>query len=169
LRLALYSPDWDFHSGKYFYTSDIGASGEGRPTLTITWGWPGAQLEKQADKVGADYGEVVAYQLSLRGTGATLLLTDTLPSAMVWTGDVTVSGTAISPVYSPSQHWLIWEDNPALGEQVLITYTVSVNTLIREPLVNTGELVDQEGHTSRATFLVVANPFRCYLPLLLKL
>ncbi len=29
LRLALYSPDSAFHSGKYFFSSDIGGGGEG--------------------------------------------------------------------------------------------------------------------------------------------
>lgn len=168
LRLAMYSPDWDFHSGKYFWSSDVGASGEGRPTLTINWGYPDVQLEKWADKAAADDGEAVSYVLSVRGSGLTLTLTDTLPSAMLWTDGIMVSGTGILPVYDSGQHQLTWEDDPAVGEQVLITYTVSVNTTNRESLVNIGELVDPEGHTSSATSIVIANPFRCYLPLLLK-
>lgn len=169
LRLVLYSPDWAFHSGKYFYSSDIGGGGEGRPTLTVAWGQPGAQLEKQADKGGADYGESIEYVLGFRGTGVTLMLTDTLPSAVLWAGDVVTQGTDAPPVYHPGQHQLTWTDTPASGKQVFITYTVSVNTLLPEPLVNTGELVAQAGYTSRATSTVIANPFRCYLPILLKL
>jgi hypothetical protein len=39
LRLALYSADGAYHSGKYFASSDIEAWGEAsRPVLTITWG-----------------------------------------------------------------------------------------------------------------------------------
>jgi hypothetical protein len=38
LRLALYSADTAYHSGRYFYSSDAGA--EGRPFLQITWGEP---------------------------------------------------------------------------------------------------------------------------------
>ena len=168
VRLALYSPDWDFHSGKYFYTSDVGVSGEGRPTLAITWGHPSPQVTKHADKTGADYGELVTYVLRFRGTGDPLMLTDTLPSAVGWTNVVSVAGTEISPVYDLSQHQLTWGDAPALGTQVLITYTVSINTLMRELLVNMGELVDQAGHAHSATFMVIANPIRFYLPLLLK-
>ncbi|MFN3928752.1 MAG: DNRLRE domain-containing protein, partial [Thermoflexus sp.] len=41
LRLALYSADADYHSGKYFVSSDTGDWNErGRPTLTVVWGEP---------------------------------------------------------------------------------------------------------------------------------
>jgi len=41
LRLALYSADSEYHSGKYFVSSDTGDwNAQGRPTLTITWGQP---------------------------------------------------------------------------------------------------------------------------------
>jgi hypothetical protein len=39
LRLVLYSADGSIHSGKYFYSSDVGEwNAEGRPTLTVNWG-----------------------------------------------------------------------------------------------------------------------------------
>jgi hypothetical protein len=41
LRLALYSTDGDYNSGKYFYSSDMGDwNAEGRPTLKVVWGYP---------------------------------------------------------------------------------------------------------------------------------
>jgi len=41
LRLALYSTDSDYHSGKFFTTSETGDWNEiGRPTLVVTWGSP---------------------------------------------------------------------------------------------------------------------------------
>jgi hypothetical protein len=41
LRLALYSADGDYNSGKYFYSSDIDDwNAEGRPTLKVVWGYP---------------------------------------------------------------------------------------------------------------------------------
>ena len=41
LRLVLYSADSAYHSGKYFWSSDIpDFSAEGRPTLDISWGEP---------------------------------------------------------------------------------------------------------------------------------
>jgi hypothetical protein len=43
LRLALYSADFDYHSGKYFTTSDAEDwDAEGRPTLEVVWGDPAA-------------------------------------------------------------------------------------------------------------------------------
>jgi hypothetical protein len=38
LRLAFYSADLAYHSGKYFYSSDAGEAG--RPILRVTWGQP---------------------------------------------------------------------------------------------------------------------------------
>jgi hypothetical protein len=39
LRLALYSADFDMHSGKYFYSSDNqDCGGTSRPTLVVEWG-----------------------------------------------------------------------------------------------------------------------------------
>jgi len=41
LRLALYSSDSDYHSGKLFTSSETGDwNAEGRPTLTVVWGNP---------------------------------------------------------------------------------------------------------------------------------
>ena len=41
LRLALYSADEPYHSGRYFSSSDIGDwNAVGRPTLTVAWGEP---------------------------------------------------------------------------------------------------------------------------------
>jgi hypothetical protein len=41
LRLALYSADGDYHSGKYFTASDTGDwNAESRPTVRILWGDP---------------------------------------------------------------------------------------------------------------------------------
>ena len=41
LQLALYSADGPLHTGKYFWSSDVGDwNAEGRPTLTVVWGEP---------------------------------------------------------------------------------------------------------------------------------
>jgi hypothetical protein len=39
LRMALYSADGPMHTGKYFWSSDVGDwNASGRPTLTVVWG-----------------------------------------------------------------------------------------------------------------------------------
>ena len=41
LRLALYSADGPYHSGRYFSSSDMEDwNAVGRPTLTVAWGEP---------------------------------------------------------------------------------------------------------------------------------
>jgi len=43
VRLVLYSADWDYHSGKYFFSSDVADwNAQGRPTLEVVWGDPTA-------------------------------------------------------------------------------------------------------------------------------
>lgn len=37
LRLALYSTDYEMHSGKYFFSSDSNSDGSARPYLTVWW------------------------------------------------------------------------------------------------------------------------------------
>ena len=39
LRLAVYAGDWDYHSGRYFRSSDF-LDAEDRPTLVVSWGDP---------------------------------------------------------------------------------------------------------------------------------
>lgn len=47
LRLAVYAADGAYHSGRYFYSSDVeDFNAVGRPTLKITWGDRGAAIEK---------------------------------------------------------------------------------------------------------------------------
>ncbi len=168
VRLVLYSPDWDFHSGKYFYSSEIGGTGAGRPTLEIHWGEPLAQLEKSANTAVADYGQTIDYTVRMHGVGTLLTLTDTLPDTVAWVGNVGMSGTDVEPVYHSGQHRLTWNDSPALGQQVLLTYTTRVQTLERQLSANVVELVDDLGNTDSATATVIVNPRRYYLPLLLK-
>lgn len=168
LRLALYSPNWSMNSGKYFFSSDVGGDGAGGPTLTITWGDPVVQLEKDADRSGANYGDDVTYVLRFHGAGTTLVLTDTLSSGVDWLDDVQVYGTQVIPVYDQNQHHFTWAETTAENQQVFITYTVSVNTSNCELLTNVAELVDEEGGASSATALVIANPYRIYLPVIVR-
>ncbi len=166
LRLALYSPNWPMNSGKYFFSSDAG--GDGAPTLTVTWGDPVAQLEKRADRSGANYSEDVTYVLKFRSPGTTLILTDTLASGVDWLDDVRVYGTEVFPVYDQDEHRLTWTASLVSDQQVFITYTVSVNTVNRELLTNVAELVDQERGASRVVAVVIANPYRIYLPVIVR-
>ena len=48
LRLALYSADGDYHTGKYFSSSDW-SEVQGRPSLTVTWGTPCTSTDKACE------------------------------------------------------------------------------------------------------------------------
>jgi hypothetical protein len=168
LRLALYESDKAYHSGKYFWSSDVDeANAEMRPTLTITWGRPAASLSKSASSVRADQGDAVAYTLDLIGSGGELAIVDTLPSGVSAPSQFKVSGTSVAPSYDASQHRLTWTDTPALGQRVVLSYTIEILTGQRQPLVNVAELREAGGETSRATATILANPRPVYLPLVL--
>ncbi len=80
LRLAIYSADEAYHSGRYFYSSDVeDLNATGRPTLSIGWGTPAPSVQARVDPVSANNGEVVTYTLSLLGSGNSMTLTDQLP------------------------------------------------------------------------------------------
>jgi hypothetical protein len=167
VRLAIYSPAWDYHSGRYFFSSDISGI-DGRPTLTVTWGEPIAQIVKEADKAGADQGEAVTYMLRFAGTGDALTLTDTLPSGITWVGDLGISDPHPLPVYDADQQRITWQGSPATGEQVRITYSVMVSTGALERLVNQAELKDAQGGVSAAIVTVLANPHRFFLACVMR-
>jgi hypothetical protein len=169
LRLALYESDKEYHSGKYFWSSDVDEwSAEMRPTLTITWGRPAAGLTKSVNPTSGYQGDLLVYSLGLQGSGNPLALTDVLPSGVSDPAHLDWSGTDVAPVYDAGQHRLTWSDAPALGQQVYLTYTVELVTDQRQALVNVAELQESGGGSSRATATVIANPRLLHLPLVLR-
>lgn len=74
LRLALYSSDGDYHSGKYFWSANAGE--ELRPLLKITWGNAGYSLSAVPIKAAIAAGETAEYELNIAGlsSGETVTL-----------------------------------------------------------------------------------------------
>jgi hypothetical protein len=168
LRLALYTPDSPFHSGKYFYSSDIGGGGEGRPTLSVLWGDPAPNLHKMVSSTSAVYGDTITYTLGIRGDGDPLTLTDTLPTGLGAVNVLTWIGTVIQPTYDGSGHQLIWGDGPSEGQPVTLTYSAEVVVETPATLINSAVLMDSGGRALEASAMVIANPFRVALPLIIK-
>jgi hypothetical protein len=168
LRLALYSPDWAIHSGKYFYSSDIGGGGEGRPTLSVLWGDPAPDLLKMASSVSAEYGDTITYTLGIRGDGSPLTITDTLPSGLGAVNVLTWIGTVIQPSYDGTGHLLTWGDSPPEGQPVTLTYSAEVIVETPAALMNSAVLMGTGGSPLEASAMVIANPFRVALPLIIK-
>ncbi len=168
LRLALYSPDWPFHSGKYFYTSDIGGGGEGRPTLTIAWSNPVASLSRTATPHAAVYDDAVTHTLALVGYGGPLTLTDTLPAGLGAPQALAWEGTTAAPTYDAGARRLTWRDAPPSGQRVLVTYTTQVATHATVALVSRAALQGIGDIAAEASTTVVANPYQIALPLVLR-
>lgn len=167
LRLALYSPDWAFHSGRYFFSSDI-SDEAGRPTLSIAWGDPVATLTKAANVHTAAFGDIMTYTLGIVGYGGPLSLTDTLPSGLSAPLDLTWQGTAVAPTYDDDTHRLTWSDQPAAAAHVTLTYRVQALTHAVTAVTNHAVLHSGDGMADEATFTIIVNPYRLALPLILK-
>jgi hypothetical protein len=169
LRLALYESDGAYHSGKYFWTSDVDQwSADLRPTLTLTWGRPVATLKKTAVPAFGTQGDSILYTLDLIGSGNALVLTDTLPAGTSAPGQFQLTGTDVTPTYDPGEHRLTWSDGPPLGQQVYVSYAVTIITDRRQVLVNVAEMDPAGGEPSAATAAVIANPYPAHLPLVFK-
>ncbi len=72
LRLAFYSADGAYHSGRYFVTSDTGDwNAVGRPTLQVSWGNPAPQQRQVALRPGWN---LVSIPLTTASTAITNVL-----------------------------------------------------------------------------------------------
>ncbi len=168
LRLALYSADWAYHSGRYFYSSDIGGDGSARPTLTVLWGDPVPGLTKRASAAYGVVGDPITYTLGIRGDGQPITLTDTLPAGLVDVNILAPVGTEVEPTYEPGRHEVTWSAGPAAGEPVTLTYRARVMVGTPAALVNTAVLRSAGGIAREATAVVLVNPLRAYLPVVSK-
>ena len=154
------------HSSKYLISSDSApAYAEGRPTLTVVWGTPAAQLYKQVQPVTLTTGQVMTYTLSLLGSGQALTLTDPLPVGVSAPGRI--QATVGEASYNSLAHQVTWHGAPTTGQAVTITFPVTVTVTVPTTLSNTAVL-SYSGGTSTATAIAIANPWQVYLPLIKK-
>jgi hypothetical protein len=169
LQVALYESDWAYHSGKYFWSSDVeDFYQELRPTLVVAWGEPLPGPRLTANPVYGDNGDSSTYSVTFFGTGSTLLLTDTLPVGLGAPHDFHVEGTAVLPVYDAENHRFTWDDAPPLGQGVTIEYAAAVVTPETRPLVNIVELLEDGTEMYNASATFIANPLLCLMPIAAK-
>jgi uncharacterized repeat protein (TIGR01451 family) len=161
LNLALYEADSAYHSGKYFVSSHTGDwNAEGRPTLTVVWGSPTGTVEKTVTPSFAMPGEVVTYTVTVVGSGEQLTLTDDLPAGVS-------APLTMSPGLTYTPHRVTWTGTPAVGEQVALSYVVTITAPSRTALWNQATLTGGGG-TDTASALVLVDPERVYLPVVLR-
>lgn len=125
-------------------------------------------LEKAANVSFGYQGDEIAFTLKLYSHGTPLTLTDTLSGGMSAPDDIQIQGTEVFPQYDEVSHMLTWTDVPPDGQQVIIQYKVVISTDEHRVLTNTAVLQHQEGEFIVANVTVIANPFLCYLPLIMK-
>ncbi len=166
LRLALYSADWAYHSGRYFWSSDHDDyHPEARPTVTLVWGEPAASVRSQVHPVRSQMGQQITYTLSLLSNGSALTLTDSLPSQVSHPGSIQLEGGG-DVTYENVGRQLKWSGLPPVGKPV--TLTVPVTVLVAGPLAvnNTAVLIDADGNVSSATTVFIIDPHNVWLPVL---
>ncbi len=158
LRLAFYEADWALHSGKYFVASEEGDwNAVARPTLRVRWGEPVGGVEKAVTPAAAQCRQPVTYTLSLLGNGRVMTLTDELPVEVTAPSRQTVGLT-----YTP--HRLSWTGQPAVGEQVTLSYVVTPTICSPSVLINRAVVTQEGGLTETATAYVLVDAQQIYLP-----
>lgn len=168
LRLAVYSADWSYHSGRYFWSSDHDDyHPEARPTLTVEWGELVAMVQTRVYPVAPRSGQPVTYTISLVGSGHPLTLTDNLPSQVSAPGPTHVEGGE-PPSYDGVAHRLSWTGTPSVGQPVTLTIPVTVTA--RGPLLvrNTAVLTEAIGRTSSDTALFIVDARQLWLPIIAR-
>ena len=168
LNLALYTADWNFHSSKYFGSSEVGDwNAEARPKLTVTWGEPVAELSKELSPRTQSPGRTVTYTLFLVGSGDPLTVTDDLPPQVSEPGSIQApDGSSAS--YDGRTHRLSWTCSPTAGFPVTITFPVTVEATGPEAVPNTAVLTDFDSRVSTDTATLLVDPDLVFLPLVLR-
>jgi hypothetical protein len=175
VSFAIYDSTTGRDSSKYLTSSENGINDDpaywnwniaGRPRLDITYGDPVASLIKRASPILATRGSTITYTLNLVGSGQTLSLTDTIPSAL--SNPVTMNATFGTPQYNSSTRQLTWSAAPTAGQAVTITYTVTAN--VSGPLMvsNTATLTAPGNPASNSTAFVCIDCRAVWLPLITR-
>ena len=128
----------------------------------------GNSLDKEAFPRSGDQGDSITYTLRFWGIGQALTLVDTLPEGLSDPISFELEGTSIEPIYDGSQHRLTWSDTPPDGQEVIIRYVVTITTDQSQRLFNTVELSIPGGLLSADEASIMANPYRCFFPLVYR-
>lgn len=125
-------------------------------------------LSKVGSSLTTNVSDAVTYTLSFSGYTGTLKITDTLPIGVSSPTFLASEGTNATPIYNADAHEITWTVTDSLEKAVALRYRVTV--MIGQPAVlkNTAELDEMNGIISAATFTVIANPHRCFLPVVVR-
>ena len=147
LRLALYSPDGNYHSGKYFWSAETNEVG---PTLKVTWGNESFDFQVTPQTQIVPEGNSADYAINVQ-FGANYTENVTLSAQVVGSSNLNValSPTVITPQGGSAT--LTLTDQRAPGARTAEFYAIDITA-------TSGQIVKEE----RVYMLV--NPFQVYLP-----
>jgi len=165
LRLAVYSADEPFHSGRYFHSSDVeDLNAQGRPTLTVVWGTLGGAVQAKVHPTIVDLGDTVTYTITFLGTGQPMTLTDNLPALVG--APMSLQASVGSITYTVGTHQVRWSGTLSPGVPATITFPVEVLAASPQAVSNTVQLADGASGVSASTAVFIANGQEVYLPLI---
>jgi hypothetical protein len=165
VRLAVYSADKPFHSGRYFHSSDVeDLNAQGRPTLTVVWGTLGGAIQAKVHPTIVDLGNTVTYTLTFIGTGQPMTLTDNLPALVG--APMSLQASAGSITYTLGLHRVQWSGTLGAAIPATVTFPVEVLAATPQAVSNTVQLADGVTGVSSSTAVFVANGQEVYLPLI---
>jgi len=125
-----------------------------------------SSLDNSVQPPGADQGEVITYTLRLRGNGQAITMTDSLPLGL--SDPLALTATEGTVTYNAQSRRVEWEGSPASDTMVEVVIPVSVTTGETQEITNTAALTYTADLVTTATSTFLANPFRAYLPFVLK-
>jgi hypothetical protein len=126
-------------------------------------------LEKTGFPASAAEGDTVTFTLSFSGhSTGTFTIRDTLPVGVSAPMIADARGIASTPTYDSDTHEMVWHGERLTEEEIVLRYQVTVDTDQPALLENVAELDGPDSVNSTASFTVIANAQRCFLPLAVR-
>jgi len=125
-------------------------------------------LKKAGTPSVAAQGGTLTYTLSFIDVTGSLAITDTLPAGVSAPVILDLVGTEQMPVYDAGTRQLTWGDGPLTGQEIVISYQVTVLTDQPATLKNVAVLSGEDGVSSIAIATVLVNMHHCFLPLVIR-
>jgi uncharacterized repeat protein (TIGR01451 family) len=127
---------------------------------------PSASLRKQVSRPTADFGNTLAYTLTLVGSGAPITLTDAIPAGAAYVAGSASADPAFGSLVDNSTG-LTWTGTLTAAAALQVTFAATVTATDPQAIANRARLDDGQGITER-TATTIANGLEVYLPLVRK-
>jgi uncharacterized repeat protein (TIGR01451 family) len=125
-----------------------------------------ASLRKQVSRVTADFGNSLAYTLTLVGSGAPITLTDAIPAGAAYVAGSVTRNPSIGSLADNSTG-ITWTGTLTAAESLQVTFAVTITATGPQTIVNRARLSDDQGTMERIA-TTIANGLEVYLPVVRK-